>query len=64
LPPVDLTSTSNERPLPGRSLHKMGAMPAPNSASRWDSPWLAIAVGSLLGAAAAGGWLLYRVLGG
>jgi serine/threonine protein kinase len=70
LPPGDLTATTGRsttgigRPLPGRSLHKLGAKPSSKPAASWDSPWLAIAIGSLLGAAAAGGWLVFRIMAG
>jgi hypothetical protein len=62
LPSADLSSPVLGRGALGQTLK--GARPAPKGASRWESPWLAIGIGSLMGAVAAGGWLVYRLLAG
>ena len=46
------------------ALQRPGFKPAAKHVAHWDSPWLAIGIGSLLGAVAAGAWLIYRVLAG
>jgi serine/threonine protein kinase len=62
LPSADLSSPVLGSGALGQTLK--GARPAPKGASRWESPWLAIGIGSLMGAVAAGGWLVYRLLAG
>lgn len=63
LPTAELSSPVLGRGALGQT-HKSGARPAAKRASRWESPWLAIGIGSLLGAVAAGGWLVSRLLAG
>ncbi|HUY88457.1 MAG TPA: protein kinase [Pirellulales bacterium] len=65
LPPVDLAASPAPGPgALGPTLHRPGFKPAAKRFNRWESPWQAIAIGSLLGAVAAGGWLIYRAFAG
>ena len=64
LPSADLGSPVLGRSALQPSLPKPATKAAAKQAGRWDSPWLAIAIGSLLGAVAAGGWLVVRMLAG